>query len=147
MYSKEEVRLLKKKFWTDFASAYPKKWLLFDTKIKDFAFKFYVDNKKAQVALEIEPKDENLRKIYYEKIESLRTLLWENHVPDAILERNYHLDNGKCISRIWVEMPNVSLHKPDTWKQIFDFFYKEMTNFEEFYEEYSDYIKDLELNT
>lgn len=147
MYSKEEVRQLKQKFWTDFAQAYPRKWILFDTKIKDFAFKFYVDNKKAQVALEIEPKDERLRKIYYEKIESLRTLLWENHLPNAILERNYYLPNGKCISRIWVEKLGVSLNNPNTWQEIFSFFNKEMNNFEEFYLEYEDYIKDLELNT
>ena len=41
-----------------FANAYPRKWLLYDTKIKDVTFKFYIDNKKAQVLLDIEPKEE-----------------------------------------------------------------------------------------
>jgi hypothetical protein len=30
--------------------------VLYDTKIKDFSFKFYVDNKKAQVLIDIEPR-------------------------------------------------------------------------------------------
>ena len=62
MYSKEEALAIKKEFWTAFATAYPRKWLLYDTKIKDVTFKFYIDNKKAQVLLDIEPKDEEKRK-------------------------------------------------------------------------------------
>ena len=102
MYSKEEALLIKKEFWTAFAEAYPRKWLLYDTKIKDVTFKFYIDNKKAQVLLDI---DEEKRKIYYEKIESLKTILHEDYLSEAILERNYYLESGKVISRIWVELP------------------------------------------
>jgi len=147
MFSKEEVQQLKRQFWIDFAEAYPRKWLLFDTKIKDFAFKFYVDNKKAMVMLDIECKDEEKRKIYYEKIESLRSLLLEEHVADAIFERNFYLENGKLISRIWVELDNVSCNNKKTWPKIFDFFNEQMNAFEIFFNEYEDYIRDLELNT
>jgi hypothetical protein len=48
MYSKQETQQLKKEFWINFSEKYPRKWVLYDTKIKDFSFKFYVDNKKAQ---------------------------------------------------------------------------------------------------
>lgn len=147
MFSKEEVQQLKRQFWIDFAEAYPRKWLLFDTKIKDFAFKFYVDNKKAMVMLDIECKDEEKRKIYYEKIESLRTILWEEHVSGAIFERNLYLENGKLISRIWVQLDNVSCNNKNTWPRIFDFFNEQMNAFEIFFYEYEDYIRDLELNT
>ena len=71
MYSKEQTRELKNIFWTRFSDAYPKKWLLHKTKIKDFAFKFYADNKKIEVMLAIECKDEDLRKIYFQKIECI----------------------------------------------------------------------------
>jgi len=147
MYSKEQVQQLKKQFWIDFAQAYPRKWLLFDTKIKDFAFKFYIDNKKAMVMLDIENKNEEKRKIYFEKIESLRTILLEDHLPNAIFERNLYLDNGKTISRIWVELDDVSSNNTKTWPKIFDFFYDQMNAFEIFFLEYEDYIKDLEINT
>ena len=147
MYSKEEALLIKKEFWTAFASAYPRKWLLYDTKIKDVTFKFYIDNKKAQVLLDIEPKDEEKRKIYFEKIESLKTILLEDYLPEAILERNFYLESGKIISRIWVEKLGVGLNNKNNWETIFDFFNETMTQFEYFYFEHEDYIKNLEINT
>ena len=147
MYSRSEALFIKKDFWIKFAEEYPRKWLLYDTKIKDFSFKFYVDNKKIQVLLDIEPKDEEKRKIYFEKIESLKTILLEDFLPEAILERNFHLDTGKVISKIWVEKTGISLFNKTTWPEIYDFFYENMDAFERFFYEYEDYIKDLETNT
>lgn len=147
MFSREEAQRLKREFWVTFAEEYPRKWLLYNTKIKDVAFKFYVDNKKAQVLLEIEPKDENNRIIYYEKIESLKTILVEEYLPDAIFERDLYLENGKVVSRIWVEKLNVSSNNKSTWEEIFDFFNEKMDAFERFFYEYEDYIRDLEINT
>ena len=77
MYSKEETQRLKREFWIAFAEKYPRKWLLYDTKIKDFAFKFYVDNKKAQVLIDIEPRNDQKRIAYFEKLEALKTILCE----------------------------------------------------------------------
>lgn len=147
MYSKEETLQIKKEFWTAFATAYPRKWLLYNTKIKDVTFKFFIDNKKAQVLLDIEPKEEEKRKIYFEKIESLKTILVEDYLPEAILERNFYLETGKVISRIWVEKGEVSLNNRKYWPEIFDFFNETMAQFELFFYEYEDYIKDLETNT
>jgi hypothetical protein len=147
MYSKEETLRLKKEFWTEFAVYNPRKWILYDTKIKDFTFKFFVDNKKAHVLIDIEPNNEELRKIYFEKIESLKTILTDEYLPEVILERNYYLDSGKVISRVWVELLGVSLNNKNTWPSIFDFFSDNMDKFESFFNEYEDYIKDLNLNT
>ena len=147
MYIKEESLRIKKEFWIAFADAYPRKWLLYDTKIKDVSFKFYVDNKKAQVLLDIENKEDEKRTIYYEKIESLQSLLLENHLSDAIFERNCYLENGKLISRIWVEKEGISINNPKTWPEVFTFFNDKMIAFEYFFFENEDYIKDLASNT
>lgn len=147
MFSKEEAQRIKREFWVSFAEENPRKWLLYNTKIKDVAFKFYVDNKKAQVSLEIEPKENKNRIIYYEKIESLKTILLEEYLPDAIFERDLYLENGKVISKIWVEKNQVSSNNRNTWPDIFDFFSDNMDRFERFFYEYEDYIKDLKINT
>ena len=147
MYSREEAQRIKREFWVTFAEEHPRKWILYNTKIKDVAFKFFIDNKKAQVLLEIEPKDEKNRIIYYEKIESLKTILLEEYLPDAIFERDLYLENGKAVSRIWVEKLNVSSNNKNTWPEVFDFFNEKMDAFERFFYEYEDYIKDLEINT
>ncbi len=147
MFSKEEAIQIKKEFWIAFAEEYPRKWLLYNTKIKDVTFKFYVDNKKAQVLVDIEPKDEEKRKIYYEKVESLKTILLEDYLDDVIFERNFYLETGKVISRIWVEKTGISINNKNTWPEIFDFFAEKMDAFERFFYENEDYIKDLEINT
>ena len=147
MFSKEEALQIKKDFWIAFAAEYPRKWLLYNTKIKDVTFKFYVDNKKAQVLLDIEPKDENKRIIYYEKVESLKNILLEDYLEDAIFERNFYLENGKVISRVWVEKTGISINNKTTWPEVFDFFAEKMDAFERFFYENEDYIKDLETNT
>ncbi|TXI65780.1 MAG: DUF4268 domain-containing protein [Flavobacterium sp.] len=147
MFSKEEALQIKKDFWIAFAEEYPRKWLLYNTKIKDVTFKFYVDNKKAQVLLDIEPKDEEKRKIYYEKVESLKTILLEDYLDDVIFERNFYLETGKIISRVWVEKTGISINNKKTWPEIFDFFAEKMDAFERFFYENEDYIKDLEINT
>ena len=147
MYSKEDAKRIKREFWIQFAEEYPRKWILYNTKIKDFAFKFYIDNKKAQVLLEIEPKEEEKRTIYYEKIESLKNILRTDFLPDAIFERDLYLENGKAVSRIWVEKLHVSSNNKNTWPDVFDFFNEKMDAFERFFYENEDYIKDLEINT
>ena len=147
MFSKAEAQNIKRAFWIEFANVYPRKWLLYDTKIRDFSFKFYVDNKKAQVMLDIEPKDEEKRKIYYEKIESLKQILVDDFIEGVVFERNFHLETGKVISKIWIEKNGISVMNKNTWPQIFDFFYENMDSFERFFYEYKEYIEDLKLNT
>jgi hypothetical protein len=145
MYSKEEAQRLKREFWIAFAEKYPRKWLLYDTKIKDFAFKFYVDNKKAQILIDIEPRNDEKRIAYFEKLEALKTILKEEFVDDLVFEKNYYLENGKTISRIWVEKNGVSVNNRNYWNAIFDFFNEKMTALELFYAEYDEFIKDIEI--
>ena len=142
MFSKEEAANLKKEFWTAFGKSFPKKWLLYDTKIKDFSFKFYADNKKAEVSLNIEMQDEVFRNAYFEKIQSLENL-WREEIPELIFDKHFTLDNGKKISKIWVEKLDVSLFNKNSWRDIFEFFVENMEKMEALFFEYEDYIKDL----
>ena len=145
MYSKEETQRLKREFWIAFAEKYPRKWVLYDTKIKDFSFKFYVDNKKAQVLIDIEPRNDQKRLAYFEKLETLKTILEEEFVSDLVFEKDFYLENGKTISRIWVEKNGVSVSNRNYWEAIFDFFNEKMTALELFYAEYDEFIKDIDL--
>ncbi len=144
MYSREETQRLKQEFWIAFAENYPRKWILYDTKIKDFSFKFYVDNKKAQVLIDIEHKNEIKRIQYFEKLESFKNILEQDYISDLIFEKEYVLENGKTISRIWIEKLNISVNDKNHWDEIFDFFNEKMNSLEYFYLEYSEIIKDIE---
>lgn len=142
MFSKEEAAQLKQEFWTAFGKSFPRKWILYDTKIKDFSFKFSADNKKAEVSLDIEMKDELFRNAYYEKIWSLEKIL-EEYIGEFQKDEFYTLDNGKVISRIWTEKNGVSIFNKASWRDIFEFFIEKMDGFERFYLEYEDFIKDV----
>ncbi len=144
MYSKEENQRLKREFWIAFAEKYPRKWVLYDTKIKDFSFKFYVENTKAQVLIDIEHRNEDKRLQYFEKMEALRTILETEYLTGLVFEKNFTLDSGKTISRIWVEQSLVSVSNRKYWDEIFYFFFEKMNALEMFYLEYEAIIKDIE---
>lgn len=141
MFSKEESKKLRQEFWISFGKSFPRKWILYNTKIKDFSFKFYFDTKKAIVALDIESDNLAERIKYYEKIQSLKTILKEEYLPEVVFEDCYFLENGKELSRIFVQLDGVSIHNKNTWQQTMEFFNKNMNSFEAFYLEYNDIIK------
>jgi hypothetical protein len=144
MYSKEETQKLKREFWVEFSEKFPRKWLLYDTKIKDFSFKFYVDNKKAQVLIAIEQGSDEKRIAYFEKLESLKNILEEEFIKDLVFEREHTLESGKTISLIWVEKLGVGVSNRKYWQEIFEFYNDKMNALELFYSEYDGYIKDIE---
>lgn len=147
MFSKTETQAIKKEFWIQFGQTYPRKWLLHNTKIKDVSFKFEIEPRKVAVGFFIECKSDDLRQIYFEKMVSLQTILIENYLSDALFEEHFTLENGKIISKIWVEKQGIKLYNKDHWDEIYTFFYEKMEQFEYFFYEYQDYIQDLEINT
>lgn len=142
MFSKQESQQLKKEFWTAFGKSFPRKWILYNTKIKDFSFKFTAESKKAEISLDIEMKDELFRNAYFEKIWSLEDIL-KDYIGDFYKDEFHTLDNGKIIARIWVEKQDVSIFNKDSWRDIFEFFYEKMDAFERFYFDFEDFIKDV----
>ena len=140
MFSKEQSRLLRQEFWTSFGKSFPRKWLLYNTKIKGLSFKFYFDNKKAFVTLDLEDDLEN-RINCWEKLISLKNILLTEFLSDAIYEETCYLDNGKEISRVYVPLKQkVSIHNKNSWRDVMEFFNDKMNLFEAFFKEYKDII-------
>jgi hypothetical protein len=141
MFSKEESRQLRETFWISFGKSFPRKWLLYNTKIKGFSFKFHFDTKEALVALDIESDLEN-RIEYWEKLISLKSILRDEFLPNAQFEETYFLENGKEISRIYVPLnEKVSIHNKNSWQEVMIFFNETMSQFEAFFEDYKEVIK------
>ncbi len=141
MFSKEESKQIKQLFWTSLGKSFPRKWILYNTKIKGFSFKFHFDNKTAHVSLDLEDNLEN-RINYWEKLQSLKSILRNEYLPEAIFEEEFYLDNGKEISRIYVPLEQkVNIHNKNHWREVMEFFNEKMNLFELFFEEYKDVIK------
>ena len=141
MFSKEESRLLRQDFWISFGKSFPRKWILYNTKLKGLHFKFHFDTKRALIALDVEGDLENRIK-YWEKLLTLKSILLEDYLPNAIFDEEYFLDNEKEISRIYLPLEQkVSIHNKNTWQDVMMFFNEKMSVFEDFFEEYKAIIE------
>src|SRR5690606_22324833 len=103
MFSKEESKRLRQEFWISFGQSSPRRWILYHTRIKDFSFKFHFDTKKAMVSMDIENQDLGKRIELWEKLISLRSILETDYLPNLHFNDSIILENGKEISRIWVD--------------------------------------------
>jgi len=142
MFSKEESKKLRQDFWIAFGKSFPKKWILYNTKVKGLYFKFYFDKNKAGVTLDIEHTNLEKRIELWEKLSSLKTILKNDYLPDAIYNDYFVLDNHKEISRIYTELNGVSIHNKNTWQETMEFLNSNMQKFEAFFTDYEDILMD-----
>lgn len=140
MFSKDEAARLRKEFWTSFGKSFPRKWLLYNTKIKGFSFKFVADRKKAFVCLDIEHPEEIANELLYDQMISLKALL-ETEIPEVIFNAEYELESGKKIHRIYVPFEGkFSVYNKNNWRDCYEFYVETMPKFELFFYEYEDFI-------
>lgn len=142
MFSKQEASTLRHQFWTTFGKSFPRKWLLYNTKIKGLSLKFEANKKVAMVCMDIAHPDQIATKLLYQQLDSLKTI-FESEIPSIIYDEDYQLENGKTISRIYTSLNHkFNIHNKDTWKTCFEFFVDTMPIFERLFLEYEDYIRD-----
>lgn len=141
MFSKEESKRLRQEFWTSFGKEFPRKWILYNTKIKEIQLKFTFTRKYAQVSLDVTDPDDLIRAYYFEKLQSLQKILNSEYLPEIIYDENYELPEGKIISRIYVQIENVSIHNKKDWPLVKEFLARNMMLLEEFFIDFVDFIK------
>ena len=88
--------------------------------------------------------DDGIRALFYEQFIELKTML-NNHVDNQLIWEDVTFNKfQQPISRMYIELPNVSIYNKDDWQSIFQFFEKRMTGLHEFWEEFSEIFKNLE---
>lgn len=142
MFSREESKRIREEFWTEFGQKYRRKWILYDTKIKEVQLKFTFTNEFAQVSLDVSSPDDVIQEFYTEKLHSLTDVLKSEYLPEAILEDTYLLPEGKLVMRIYIQLDNVNIHNRKHWPLVFDFLFKNMELLESFFENFKYFIKD-----
>ncbi|NNK18463.1 MAG: DUF4268 domain-containing protein [Maribacter sp.] len=140
MFSKEESKILRHDFWLSFGKSYPQKWILYNTRIKGLTLKFHFGLKKAMVSLDIEHSDLARRIVLWDNLNSLKSILKEKYISNALFADSIVLDNHKEISRIYVEKHQVCIHNKNTWQETMFFLNANMKQLEEFFLEYRDVI-------
>ena len=143
MFSREESKKLRELFWISYGKSFPRKWMRYNTKIKNVELKFHADRKQAFVCLDITHDDAELREMYFERLESLKKILLSDYLPEAIFDDNYYLESSdKYISRVYVKYTaKFSIHNQSTWRDVYLFYNEKMALLEDFFTTYYDYIK------
>ena len=150
MFSKEEAKKLREEFWDQFKELsarrrarkrLPGNWMLTQTGIKALNLRFHVDREVAQVGIDLETRNMDKRIELYEKLESLKKLLEEAMEAPMNWDLEYIRENGKSVSRIYLQKENIDIYDKETWSRAHQFMYENMMKLELFYREYSDYLK------
>ena len=142
MYSKQEASQLKQEFWTNFghymapilsADGERINWINYKTGEKGIYFKMNADNKTAFIGIELWHKDTEIQELYFQQFLQLRKILeealgeewkWALHTQD---------ENGQTISRIYKELPGVSIFKKESWPDLISFFKPRIIALDEFW--------------
>ena len=90
--------------------------------------------------MDIEHSDLARRMELWERLISLKSILKEEYLPEAIYEDCFLLENLKEISRVYVEKQDVSIHNKDTWPETMVFLESRMLLLEAFFVEYRELL-------
>ncbi len=145
MYTKEERKKIRMEFWSTFKKYSKKhgkkKWIMQDTGINKVNLKFEFDNKKARVGYDICAYDVETRIYYYEKFESLKSILEDSLQQPLIWDLEYPVTSKKEMAKIYLEISDVNILDKNTWDIVIDFFFKNMSILEDIFVEFYDFIK------
>lgn len=151
MYSKDELKQLKKEFWESFAAycevqpylrGRRKIWMLYNTKVKGVELKFDATRQGASVILEVNRKREDDRLEMYEKLTWYKDSL-EKDFPDGLIwDMCYVRETGQQVCRIYVSCRGIDFHRRQDWGQFFSFMAQNMYKLERNFLSIAEYIRE-----
>lgn len=139
MYTKEELKQLKKEFWEGFGlfcSEVPalkrrkSKFMLYNTKMKGVELKFDATREGAFVILEINHSDATKRFELYEQFEQYKTLLEKGFPEGLIWNFAYIRECGNEVCRIYTHKADIDIHRRIQWMEFYKFMSSEMLKLE-----------------
>ena len=139
MYSKDELKQLKKEFWEGFGvfcSNHPvlgkrkSKFMLYNTKMKGVELKFDATREGACVILELNSPNEADRIAKYELFEQYKTLMEKDFPEGLIWNFAYKLDSGREVCRIYSQKTGIDIHRRLHWMEFYRFMAEEMLKLE-----------------
>jgi len=146
MYSKEEKKELKINFWTELndklseagkAKGRNLEWMNYPTNIKRLFFRMEADETTAKMCIDLQFLSKGIREIYFLQFQEFENKLKETFTADVHFLPEYEHWNGKTISRIYCELPNVNINNTEDWKKIQDFLMQNFLNLDAFWEEFN----------
>ena len=149
MYTKEELKQLKKEFWEGYGTycrnlakmKNRKDEFILNTKMKGVEFKYDATRDGAYVILEINLRDENERFEKYEQFEKYKAILEEEFPDGLIWNFCYVREAGNEVCRIYSHKSGIDIHRRSDWMEFFRFMSSEMLKLERAFQLVKDVIK------
>jgi len=149
MYSKEELKQLKKEFWEGFGlycSQIPalkrrkSKFMLYNTKMKGVEMKFDATREGAFVILEINLHDTKARLDKYEQFEKYKIFMEKQFPEGLIWDFAFVRETGTEVCRIYTQKTGIDLHRRIQWMEFYKFMSSEMLKLEKAFNEVKELI-------
>jgi hypothetical protein len=141
MFNREESSRIREEFWTVFgkymspvfsAEGMKINWMNYHTGIKDVYFRMDAGRRSNSIAISIEHRDKDIRELYFEQFLELKTLLHSTLQEEWIWQPDLEVD-GKMLSRIFFELPGISVFNREQWHELISFFKPRIIALDEFW--------------
>ena len=139
MYSKEEVKQLKKEFWEGFGiycnnipalKRRKSKFMLYNTKMKGVEMKFDATREGAYVILEINHHSTAQRLEKYEQFEQYKSIMEKQFPTGLIWDFAFIRECGTEVCRIYTHKSGIDFHRRIQWMEFYEFMSQEMLKLE-----------------
>lgn len=143
MFGRDEASRIKEEFWTTFgrymspipsAEGFRINWVNYHTKLKDVYFRMDAGRKAAVMSISIEHRDAAIQELYFEQFQELKSLLHATLGEEWHWQLHMLVEDGKVISRIYTELPGVSVFNKEQWPDLISFFKPRIIALDEFWE-------------
>lgn len=150
MYSREEVKILKREFWTGFdafCAELPRfkirkrKWILYNTKIKGVELKFDAARDGAYVIFELNHPKTSKRLEMFELMKKYKVVV-DQYFADAEWQEQFEKPCGTLVSRIYRHLGGLDIHRQEQWPEFYPFLSREMCHCERMFKEMRELLQD-----
>ena len=143
MFSKEEASQLKREFWTVFgkymrpipsAEGTKISWVNYHTGVKHLYFRMDAGKKSASIAISLEHPDTEMQTLYFEQFLEMKDILHAILHETWLWKLHDTVADGRIVTRIYQELPNVSILNKNDWPDLISFFKPRMIALDNFWE-------------
>ena len=144
MFKRQEASHLREEFWTTFGrymspvpSAEGEKinWINYRTTLKEVHFRMDVNQKSAIISITIEHHDADIRELYFQQFEELKTLLHATLEEEWEWQSHARVGEDRIISSIYKERAGVSVFNKEQWPELISFYKPRIIALDRFWED------------
>jgi hypothetical protein len=152
MFTREEASRIRQEFWTTFgkymspvlsAEGVKVNWVNYHTSLKDVYFRMDAGQKSAAIYIAMEQADAHIQELYFEQFLELKQYLHDILQEEWDWQLHARVADGKIISRIYKELPGVSVFNKDHWPDLISFFKPRLIALDSFWENAKYHFQEL----